>query len=292
MNWDDLKIIEALGTAGSLSAAARHLGVNHSTVYRRLGALELKLGTRLFDRHRTGYQPTASGEQAIRLAKTMKQQITDLTRKLSGQDMRLEGTLRIATADTLLEVLTPLLADFKKAFPGIVLELTASNEFANLTKRDCDIALRVTNNPTDTLVGRKLGKIPTAVYASTAYLEKHSNINDLKDHYWIGFDDSLSHLAAARWLANTVPEQNIIVKADTLPGIHAALHNSLGLAALPCFLAAGQNDIQRLMAPIDDLKTDLWLLTHEDLKNTARVRAFMDFVKDNQHILSLLFKEA
>lgn len=292
MNWDDLKIIEALGTAGSLSGAARQLKLNHSTVYRRLGDLENTLGTRLFDRHRTGYQPTASGEQTIRLAKAMKQEITDLTRKLSGQDMRLEGTLRIATADTLFDMLAPLLARFKDAFPGIRLEVTTSNEFVNLTKRDCDIALRVTNTPTDTLVGRKLGEIPTAIYASRTYLDGKGDVTDLKDHDWIGFDDALSHLEAARWLAKTVPVENIVLRADTLPGIRAALRNNLGLAALPCFLAAGQDDIQCLMAPIDSFKADLWLLTHEDLKNTARVRAFMDFVQANQNILNRLFQTA
>jgi DNA-binding transcriptional LysR family regulator len=290
MNWDDLKIIDALGTTGSLSGAARLLGVNHSTIYRRVGALELQLGARLFDRHRTGYQPTPSGEDAIRVAQRMKQDINDLDRRLSGKDMRLEGTLRIATTDTLLPFLASLIAVFNKEYPGITLELVTSNEFANLTKRDCDIAFRPSNSPTDTLVGRKLGKIPSAVYASTSYLGRFGNKTELKDHDWIGFDDTLRHLSYARWLENIVLPEKIVMRANTLPGILSALHNGLGVAVLPCFMTADLNDIRCLMASIDGLETDLWLLTHADLQNTARVRAFMDFTNSNHHILQPLFQ--
>jgi DNA-binding transcriptional LysR family regulator len=288
LNWDDLRIIAALGTGGSLAEAARRLKVNHSTVYRRLGALENRLKTRLFERFRDGYQPTAAGLEALELAQSMARDIQDLTARLAGRDMALEGTVRLTMSDTLVGHLMPLIAKFRDAYPGIVLELVVSNEFVNLTRRDCDIALRPANNPPDVLVGRRLGVIKSAVYGSAD--EGIPKAEDLTNQSWIGFDDTLAHLAAAQWLDSHVEPARIRVTASSFLALRSLAEAGQGLCVLPCFIAM-DGGLTRLSSPIADLDTDLWLLTHDAIRNTARIRAFLDFTAENKTLLEDLFTD-
>lgn len=290
MEWDDLKIIDALDKAKSLSGAARALNVNHSTVYRRLGRLEAELGVRLFERFRDGYQPTPSGEEVLAVAHRTKTAIGDLERKLTGRDLRLEGRLTISTSDTLQEYFMPLIAAFKTDYPGVDVELVMSNKFANLSKRDCDIALRASNTPPDRLVGMRFGRIPSAIYAATRYLEAQADRRNYLNYDWIGFDDTLAHLEAARWLEKSIPPEKIVLRANSLNGISFALREGLGAAILPCFLTFGMKDIQSIVEPMEQLETDLWLLTHEDIRHTGRVRAFMEFAAGNKHYLAGLLQ--
>lgn len=143
IDWDDLRFALAVATEGSVAAAARAMSVNHSTVLRRIGAFEKRLGVRLFDRLPTGYVLTAGGEELIASARRMDETVTALERKLAGRDLHLSGTLRVTTADTLAgSILPKIVAGFRAANPGIVVELAVSNAMFNLTKRDADVALR------------------------------------------------------------------------------------------------------------------------------------------------------
>src|SRR5918997_5171671 len=157
MDWEDLRYALAVADASSLAAAARGLGVNHTTVLRRVNGFEERLGLRLFDRLPTGYALTAGGEELLAAARRMAETVTELERKLSGQDLRLEGTLRVTTTDTLMApLLPPVLARFRALHPGIVVEVATANAFANLTRRDADVAIRPALEPPETLVGRRI----------------------------------------------------------------------------------------------------------------------------------------
>ena len=278
MAWDDLRFVLAVGRHGTLAAAGRGLGVNHSTVFRRIGTIEQRLGARLFERHRDGCTPTPAGEEMIALAERLEGEVDDLERRLAGRDTRPSGTVRITTTDTLLVgALAPVLAGFRAAHPEIELEVVADNQFLSLSKRDADVAIRPTAAPPETLVGRRVCGIATAVYGSAAYLREAPPPDDLALHRWVGADDSLTSLASTRWLRATLNNRQPAVRANTVLGLVAAAKAGMGLAALPCFLGDAAPELQRIGPPVETLGTELWLLTHRDLRNVARVRPFLDF---------------
>jgi DNA-binding transcriptional LysR family regulator len=271
LGWDDLQLVLAIFRAGTLSGAARALGVTHSTIFRRLGAVEQQLGVRLFDRFRDGYAATPAGEEAAQLAARFEGEVLGLERSLSGQDLLLSGTVRIATADTIGALLMPHLAALRRAHPDIALELTLSNAMANLTRRDADIALRPTADPPETLVGRRLSGIAHAVYGLAGA--------DRAADPWIALDAALAETAIGRWLRRNVPEARIACRVDTLPALCDAARAGLGLALLPCYVGDRAAGLRRAAPePLEDISSTLWLLTHEDLRRSARIRAVLDFL--------------
>lgn len=163
IGWQDLRLVLAIGEAGTLTAAARRLGVDHSTAFRRLGALETRLGVRLFERARDGYAPTPAGEAAIAGARQLLEKLDELERRLAGEDLRPSGVVRVTTTDTLLDLLAPLVAAFRTAHPQIVVELVAAQAFFTLTRRDADVAIRPAATAPEGLAGRRIATIATAL---------------------------------------------------------------------------------------------------------------------------------
>ncbi len=275
--WDDLRVFLEIARTGSLAGAARALGVNHSTVFRRINAFEAKLGVRLFERLPTGYALTVAGEEMQASAARVEREIDRLDRRITGQDLRLEGSLVVTTTDTIIEnLLTPHLLGFRNAYPGIVLELVIDNQNVNLSKRQADVAVRPTRNPPETLVGRKVADVAVAPYASPRYMKGRAAAPEALD--WLTVDESLSHLASARWFRETYPDANVVVRANSLFGLLHTCEAGMGAALLPCFMADRRKPLTRIGEPIPGAGTMLWLLTHEDLRHTGRVRAFMDFM--------------
>jgi DNA-binding transcriptional LysR family regulator len=276
MGWDDLRFVLAVGRSGSLSGAARALKVNHSTVFRRIAQLEDGLGVRLFDRLPEGYAPTSAGEALIALGGRVEEDVVALERRLAGEDLRPSGIVRVTTTDTLIPFLTPVCARFRLIHPEVQIELIVSQERLNLSRRDADVALRPTSTPPETLVGRRVAGIAMAIYGADAYLAANADATPFAGHDWIGHDDSLSHLTADHWLRDRVSPERIVMRSNNLMAMREAARAGIGLALLPCYLADDQPVLRRLGDPIPDLMTDLWLLVHEDLRRTARIRAFMD----------------
>ncbi len=276
LDWNDLRTVLAVARAGGAGEAAGALGVHPSTVFRRLNALEASLGTRLFTRLPEGYVATAAGEELCALAERMEADIAVLDRRLAGRDLRPSGTVRVTTTDTLIGLLTLHFAAFRRSHREIELHVVVANRFLDLTRHDADVALRPTNDPPETLIGRRLARIATAVYGAEAYLAARPGAAALSDHDWIAPDESLSHLAAARWLRRRVPRAAGGYRVNTLMAALAAAKAGLGLAALPCYLGDDEPSLRRVTPPLDELDSALWLLTHEDLRQVARVRAFLD----------------
>lgn len=279
-DWNDLRSFLAIARNGSLQGAARTLGVNHSTVFRRLNALEARLGVRLFERSPRGYVLTGAGEQMLASAERVEDEIIGLERRLFGGDVQLSGLLRVTTTDTLVHgLLGPHLRDFREAYPAIELELVTGNAFFDLSKREADVALRPSRHPGDLMVGRKLAEIAVALYGAQDYLaarKRPSSNTDLDGHALITGDASLGHLAATRWLAVRTPFAATVLRCNSWLSQFTAARAGLGLAALPCFLADAAPELIRILPPEPALAGELWLVTHPDLRRTARVRAFMD----------------
>ncbi len=273
LQWNDLEMVLAIAEAGSLSGAGRRLGLSHATVFRRLNAMERRLGVRLFERARTGYTPTAAGEELTAAGARVSDQVLAAERRVIGRDLRLSGTIRVTTTDTLLVgLLSPVFAEFQRTHPEIQLEVAVSNQLFNLSQRDADVALRPTAAPPEYLLGRRGGTIAQAVY------RRDDGVSDREG--WVGPDRHLGYPALEVWMADNGADAHCRYRVDTMLGMLAAARDGLGRAVLPCYLADPDPSLIRVGDPISELATDLWLLTHPDLRRVGRVRAFMAFVAE------------
>jgi DNA-binding transcriptional LysR family regulator len=283
-NWNDLKLILAIHRAQSLGGGATALGINHSTAFRRLNALEEKVGTRLFERLPGGvYHPTAEGERVAGAAERIETEADTLVREVTGSDRRLTGALRVTSSETLAySVLTKQLARFREAHPGIVVELVVDNRVLSLSRREADIALRVTRPKEPDLFGRKLADISWTVYATKALLKRHGRIDStdaLADRPFVGWGAEVTGIAAADWLAERIEPSQVVYRANSLINQFIAAKAGIGFVVLPRYLG----DIDAALVPaldgaVPELTRELWIVTHSDLKKTARVRAFFDIV--------------
>lgn len=275
---EDLRLVRAIGESGTLSGAARRLGVDHSTAFRRLGALEKRVGVHLFERARDGYTPTPAGEAAIGAAANLLDGLGELEQRLAGEDVRPWGVIRVTTTDTLLDFLAPAFAAFRVVHPEITLEVVAANMFFTLTKRDADVAIRPALSAPENLVGRRVADIATAAYAAPAYLAKHGGTAAPQAHDWLGPDESLGHLAAAKWMQTNIAPERVVFRASSLLALRATARAGLGVAPLPCYLGDPDPALTRITPEIPEMTSALWLLTHPDLRRVPRIRSFLDFV--------------
>jgi DNA-binding transcriptional LysR family regulator len=279
LSWDDFRYVKAIADSRSLAGAAETLAVNHSTVFRRLGQIEQQLGSRLFERGRAGYSLTACGEEMVELAARMGEDIISFERKVTGRDLRPSGELRITTSDmVLLHLLNEVLIGFRRAYPDILLEVVVSNQRLDLSKRDADVAVRATYQPPDALAGRRVARIAWAIYGPKALASKPFDLSvDGRRHDWIAFADTASIGKAMKWLKEHVDEKRIVYRINTMIGLPEAAAGGLGMVLLPCYVGTAVAGLAQLSPPLPELEGELWLLSHPDLRNTARVRAFLDF---------------
>lgn len=284
-DWNELRLVLAIQRAGSLTAAAKALGVDHSTAFRRLNAIEANLGARLFERLPGGtYQATSAGQRMSAAAERMEDEALALDRDITGRDHRLSGRLRITSSETLAYcVLTRRLATFRQAHPGIVVELVVDNRVLSLSRREADIALRPIRPKEGDLWGRKLADVAWTLYGGFAYLEANggpvAGPNDLGRHSLIGWEEATAGIQAADWLDRAAARDAFAYRTNSLVNQLCAARAGIGLALLPCYLGDGDPDLARaLREPLPELAGELWIVTHADLKGTARVRAFFDIV--------------
>ena len=281
MEWDDLKHFLAVARHGSLSEAGRSLKTSAATVGRRIAALELRLGARLFTRRQTGYELTESGE-AIRIkAEEVEEAVLSVEREALGRDLRATGKVRLGTAEDIATfVIAPKLAEFRKSYPGIVLEITAGWDVANLTRREADIALRTVRPAHGDFVIRRAGVWNCALYASKAYADARgikpgsANLPKLDVISWT----EESTFRGGNWLEDHLRGSPVVLAANSRHIQYAACKAGIGVAILPCLAADQDPDLVCLLPPERVRSINLWLVVHRDLVRTARVRAVMDFL--------------
>ncbi len=285
-DWNDLRLVLAVGRAHRLTGAAKQLGVDHSTVFRRLQQLEIKLGVSLFERLPGGlHRPTEVGEQMLASAERIEGSIIDLTRKIAGRDKRLVGRLRITSSETLaFRLLTRHIAAFRSAHPGVVVELAVDNRVLNLSRREADVALRPMRPIERDLWGRKLADVAWGVYGARSYIQKTGTpveLSTLSQHPLIGWEEGTRGIATVDWLNATIPAASFVFRTNSLVNQLMAVRASIGLAVLPCYLGDPEPSLCRAIAkPLKKLQGELWIVTHVDLKKTARVRAFFDILAE------------
>lgn len=279
-SWDDLRVALAVARAGGLAGAARALGVEHSTVYRRVNELEERLGARLFERDRRGYRATLAGEALIESAVAMEAEATRALRRLAGEDLRPEGPVRLATSELLAyHVLPRLMAGLIAALPGISLEVQVSNTLVDLDRREADLALRVQTTPPEHLLGRRVAMVGYAVFGAPSLLgEGPVDPNTLP---WIGFDSSSAHCSSARWLQSRWPDARFVTRCDSALTIHQLSAQGIGLSVLPTLAGASDPRLRRLDVPSSPPEMPIWLLRHADVAQNVRVRALAAWLGDH-----------
>ena len=274
MNWDDLRLFLAVARSGSISGAARQLGVQHSTISRRMRQLEHKLGARLIERKQGGYALTPAGEVARDAARNIEREVLGVDGALIGSDAQMLGPLRVTAINNMAStVLMPMFADFSRQHPLVSLQIVVSNLDASLAQRDADVAIRLTNSPPDTLIGKRIVTVRSTVYGSRRYIESLRQKNS--EPQWIGVECCGFHRTWTQQACGDQPHH--FVSDDTLLTV-AAIREGLGVSILPCFMGDAEPDLLRFCEPDPSYDLGLWLLLHPDLKHTARVMRFRDFM--------------
>lgn len=278
-SWDDLRIIKTLSECGSRSIAAAKLGINVSTVSRRVAQAEAALGVALFDRRRAGYKLTPEGMELRALSERVELDVVSVARRVSGGLQGPLGTLRMTTSDSLLlHFLTPIIADFRTRHPSLSVEVLVGNDTLNLARDESDIAIRATRTPSETLVGRKLANIAWAPYGSASqFRRKRPAADDLYGMTWVSYAGRLSGLRAFHHVESRVAPVDIAYRSDSVAAVAAAIAAGLGLGFLPCMLGDAMAELIRVGPVVPELQDELWLLTHPDIRRSRRVQAFMSF---------------
>jgi DNA-binding transcriptional LysR family regulator len=281
-NWDQLKLFLAVARQGKLEDAAEHLGVHHSTVYRRLNAFEDELDARLFDRVPSGYALTEAGRELQRIAEVVEDQVLEIERKIRGSSTQLAGQIRVTCTGSMLGALMPAFQEFRRQYPGITLRLLIDERIYSLARMEADVAIRPGTPPEEPEVRiRRLTSLDGAVFGSKGYVERHGRpeeVDDLDDHRVILADESISSIGSERWIREHAGGADVVMRCNDLTGHIAAVRAGLGLAAMPCLLVEGDDDLIQLTPTVPEMGGSLWLLLRGDLRETARVRALLDFL--------------
>jgi len=283
-DWNDLRYFLAIRRAGTLAGAARELRVDQTTVGRRLLALEDALDARLFDRTPDGLVLTPAGEGILASAERVAENMLDLERKVAGEDARVQGTVRVSCSEAFaVRFLVPSLLSLRLALPEVLLEVVTTSAIVDLARREADIAVRLRPRGTQPgnpdLIARQLGDLAFGVYGSRDYFTRHGRPRraaDLRGHDLVGYDEDMPAIPGVSWLRDPARGGRIVLRAQSILGLEAAVQAGLGIAVIPCFIGDANLALERIGAPVD--WATMWLVAHPDLLRTARVRAVMDWL--------------
>ncbi len=274
MNWDDLKIFLAVARTGTFSGAAKQLNVQHSTISRRVKALEKDLGSNLVRRKRGRYELTKAGSRLEHAALKVESEVIQVDGALLNRSEPLTGRLRVTTINTMAStILMPVFAEFQKLHPEIDLHILSTNEPVSLTNRDADIALRWTNQPNEFLVGKKVTNVASTIYASKDYLRQLQQSNQAPE--WIGVTCCDFH---RDWTRESTNQKQFKFNSDDAAITHRAIQEGLGVSYLPCFIGDSDPLLERLCPPNPKFDLGFWVIIHPEQKFNARVTTFRNYI--------------
>lgn len=277
LDWGHLRFFLALARTGSLSRAAKTLGVDRNTIARRVAALEEELHVQLYERGPQGWIRTAAGEELAALASRVEEDVLALARHADARDTAVAGTVRLTTASHVAaRLLAPAVPALRDRHPHLVLELAVDQRPFDLTRREADLAVRMGRPRESGLVTRKLSDVAFRLYASPSYLGRRRAV-DVAGDAFIGFDETLASTPQERWLARVAPDRRVSFRCNSTAALATAAAAGMGVAVLPCFYADGHPGLVRLEGP-EPVPHELWLLVHGDLRRTPRVHAVIDWL--------------
>lgn len=281
MDWNSLKVFLTIARCGSLSGAANELGVNHSTIFRRLNAFEKKIGGKLFERINNRYELTALGHELLDFAQNIENSFDSIDRHIVGKDFHPKGTVKITAPNNIAYRYLPrYICEFNVKYPEIKIELLVSNQDFNMSNRQADIAVRATPSPPGHLIGRKVSTFNWSVFGSKKYKGKFglpNNIKELNSHSLISAAGALCRLPAFVWLDKHFANQ-VITRCDDLTAMSYLVESGQGLACLPD--DQSRHELIKLFNIHECKPSDLWLLTHPDLRNVERIKLVMQHLTD------------
>ena len=275
LEWSDLSVVLAICREGSLSGAARVLGQNHSTIFRRINAIEQKTGVRFFERLPTGYGMTDAGRSALQYAERIEAEIHALSREVLGQDLRLQGRIRVTAPEGFAVTVAPrLFKGFLLQHPDVSIEMTGGVADLDLGRREADIAIRATPAPPDTSLGRKVCDFRFCLYASAEYAANNAD-TPLAERDWCLISGVETWLIPTVWKKKDEAERATVYSSPLAMSVLNATAAGLGMTLMPCYLADAHPGLVRFGEPLEEKTIELWILTHPDLRHTARVKALM-----------------
>jgi DNA-binding transcriptional LysR family regulator len=283
LDWNDIRIFLAVADTGSTLQASRALGVSQSTVSRRIAAMEEAIRLRLFEKRRTGYALSESGRHLLETARTTAKAMLAFEMQAAAQKRGLAGTVRLTASDAFADyLLDRAVSEFRLEFPSIQVEIVSSAKRLDLANGDADIALRAGPRPHEPdLVGRRIAEDTWSLYCSRAYASEHGvprTPADLASHRVIGVAAGNSATPLVAWLEDNVPESAIFMRRSSIEGILSSIANSTGVSLMSDFLASADPQLVRCFSPNLGSIAEIWLLTHERLRDVPRVRAVLDFL--------------
>ncbi|MFJ2410407.1 LysR family transcriptional regulator [Pseudomonas sp. NPDC087814] len=280
MNWDDARVFLAVCRESTLRGAARVLGVDQATVGRRVNALEKSLNATLFLRTSEGYALTAVGEAALQSVENMERSALDLERQVLGLDDRLTGTVRVTTTDSLaIDFLIPAIARLHDAHPDVRVQMDASTQLLNLAKREADIAVRNTRPDNPDLIARRIARWPVGLFASQAYIDRHGAPEPgslFEGHDLVVYQPHLQSQKDLTLVSEPLGRGRIVAALSSSLLVRRSIAAGIGIGEVP--IVSGERDgLVRLWPDCTrPLPYDVWLVTHADLRHTARVRVVID----------------
>lgn len=277
LHWDDFRFFAELARTGSLSAAARRLKVDHSTVARRADHLERSLGVRLFDRLPRGWVLTPDGDQMAERVARLEEEIFELSSFARGRNTTLGGTVRVSAPPAFAALfLMPRLGLLRERHPGIELELVGEMRVANLTRREADLALRIGRPEGASMVARRLPDFAYGLYGRRDYLEAVAE----PDWTYLGHDESLEHSPPQQWLRRRAAGRPLAIRSNDITGLFTAVRAGLGVAVLSHYMAELAPELACVEEGDPMLRRELWLVVHADVRRSPAVRAVMDALID------------
>src|SRR5262245_58437889 len=283
LEWTALRDFLVVAETGSLSGAARRLGVSQPTLTRRMAALEARLGAELFLRTPRGLELTDAGEAILGPARQMDEEVRAVEVAVTGRDQALAGSVCItATEGLAIDWLTPELAVFQRTHPEIEIDFLIRNTNVNLLEREADIAVRLGRPQQVDLVARRVGDLAYGLYASSGYLDERGrprDDDDLRGHQAVVFDQLLRHARLGAWLERSLGAARIVYRANSIQAQLSAMRAGWGIGAQAAFIASRRPELERVL-PERSLLLDIWLVTHPGLRRSARMRAVYEFLLD------------
>ncbi|SDV46879.1 LysR family transcriptional regulator [Chitinasiproducens palmae] len=282
-DWDDVQAFLAISRAGRLTVAAQQMGVDHSTLSRRIAALEKALGVRLFERRPSGFLLTAEGERALGDAEAMESMALRLRHRMDDASSGLTGSVRIGTPEGFgTYFLGPRIAAVSAAHPQLEIELIANPRMFSLSKREADLAVSMTRPSQGRVYAHKLTDYALGVYASRRYIEAHPPLrsrDDLLHHPWVGYVEDQMWSAELNYLPQISNALSPIVRISNVISQMSAVAGGAGLGVLPCFMARTEPQLVRLLADEITLTRAYWLVTLAETRDVARVKLLADFIR-------------
>lgn len=275
LEWSDLELILAICRAESLSGASRILGVNHSTVSRKINAIEDKTGVRFFDRMPSGYFMTEAGEAVLEHAERIETEVHELGRKVLGRDMALNGRIRLTCSEGIAVELVPsMIAEFRSRHPNVSIHIEPRHAALDLSRSEAEVAIRYTKKPPETAFGRKVCGFRAALYSSRKYLNQMAGA-PLAEHNWCVAADTANWLVPSIMPSIDAVDRNTVLSSGSPQAVINAVAAGQGSMVMACNLADADPRLVRISENLEHLSLDVWILTHSDLRRTARIRALM-----------------